>query len=162
MFCFASAACPCGMTMSETHQARLLLAMLRRRWDEVDELVAKAPIVADVFHDLAQLLFNLLPDRFKRRGRTGDFKLPDGEPDIVDVFRIYFGLLVMADERGFPRPATQTPAEYQDTLEEIFPRALVRSITAAFVKACYGHHAAPRPEIDEMRLSLDRLVAEAK
>jgi hypothetical protein len=136
----------------------------RRRWRQEETSIVRESVRegADVGHDLAQLLFNLLPDRFKRRGRTGDFKLPDGDPDIVDVFRIYFGLLVMADERGFPRPATQTPAEYQDTLEELFPSTLVRSITAAFVKACYGHHAVPRPEIDEMRLSLDRLVTEAE
>ncbi|MCH8206228.1 MAG: DUF4129 domain-containing protein [Chloroflexi bacterium] len=147
--------------------ALLLLARAfrrRKRWRLEETSIIRESIRedADVGHDLAQLLLNLLPDRFKRRRRTGHFKLPDGDPDIVDVFRIYFGLLVMADERGFPRPATQTPAEYQNTLEEIFPRTFVRSVTAAFVKACYGHHAAPRTEIDEMRLSLERLVTEAE
>ena len=147
--------------------ALLLLARAfrrRKRWILVESNIERESIRddADFGRDLAQLLFNLLPDRFKRRGETPRFKLPEGEPDIVDVFRIYFGLLVMAEERGLKRPAAQTPTEYQSTLEEVFPKTLVRSVTAAFMKACYGHHGAPRHEIEEMRLSLDRLVAEAE
>lgn len=117
---------------------------------------------ADIGRDLAQLLFNLLPDRFKRRREIAHFKLPEGEPDIVDVFRIYFGLLMLAEERGIPRPAAETPTEYQRTLEEVFPKTLVRSVTAAFMKACYGHYGAPRHEIEEMRLSLDHMISEAE
>ena len=136
----------------------------RKRWRLVQPEVLRESLRddVDVWQDLAQLLLNLLPDRFKRRGQTGHFKLPDGDPDIVDVFRIYFGLLVMAEERGFARPPTETPAEYQSTLEELFPRALVRSVTAAFVRACYGNHPAPRQQIDEMRLSVERLATEVE
>ena len=147
--------------------ALLLLARAfrrRKRWRVVESNIERESIrdAADIGRDLAQLLFNLLPDRFKRRRGTPQFRLPEGEPDVVDVFRIYFGLLVMAEERGFIRPPAQTPTEYQHTLEEVFPKTLVRSVTAAFMKACYGHHGAPRHEIEEMRLSLDRLLAEAE
>ena len=38
--------------MSESRHARLLLAILRRRWDEADELAARAPISTEVFLDL--------------------------------------------------------------------------------------------------------------
>ena len=52
--------------------------------------------------------------------------------------------------------------EYQRTLEQTFPASLVRWSTAAFIRARYGNHGAERREIDEMRLSLDRLIAGAE
>jgi hypothetical protein len=85
-------------------------------------------------------------------------KLPEDEPDVVEVFRVYFRLLTLAENRGHPRRLHQTPTEYQRTLERIFPRDLVRTVTAAFVRACYGHHPAPRRQIDEMRASLEQLA----
>jgi hypothetical protein len=147
--------------------ALLLLARAfrrRRRCRLVESTIERESIRddADIGRDLAQLLFNLLPDRFKRRREIAHFKLPEGEPDIVDVFRIYFGLLMLAEERGIPRPAAETPTEYQRTLEEVFPKTLVRSVTKAFMNACYGHHGAPRHEIEEMRLSLDHMISEAE
>ena len=78
---------------------------------------------------------------------------------MVDVFRIYFAMLVMAEEKGYPRPRTATPVEYQRTLETILPARLVRMATAAFVRACYGHHPAPPEQIEEMRVSLEQLSA---
>ncbi len=146
--------------------ALLLLARAfrrRKRWRLVESSIVRESIRedADVGHDLAQLLFGLLPDRLRRRRSSPRFRLPGGAPDVVDVFRIYYGLLALAEENGLPRPAAQTPAEYQQTLEQAFPESLVRWATAAFIRARYGHHGAERREIDEMRLSLDRLIAEA-
>ena len=117
---------------------------------------------ADPAYDMAKLLFNLIPRRLRGLKRRPLFKLPDDDSDIVDVFRIYFGLLVLADKRGFPRPPTDTPTEYQSTLEQIFPQRLVRSVTSAFNRACYGHQPAPREQIEEMRSFLERLSAEAR
>ena len=116
---------------------------------------------ADPAYDMTQLLFNLIPQRFRRVKRSRPFNLPDDEAGVVDVFRIYFGLLVLAEQRGFPRPPAETPSEYERTLERVFPGDLVRVITAAFNRACYGHHPAPRDKVEEMRASLERLVAEA-
>ena len=115
---------------------------------------------ADPALDMARLLYGLLPDRLRSRGRRPPFRLPDDDPDLVEVFRIYFGLLMLADERGFPRRANETPAEYQRTLERLVPRDLARRATAAFVRACYGHKPTSRDEIDEMRLSLEKLSAD--
>ena len=110
--------------------------------------------------DLANLLFNLIPDRFRRAKLRRSFRLPDGEPGIVDAFRVYFGMLTLAEERGFPRPQAETPQEYQRTLEQVFPRDLVRTATAAFTRACYGHHPASPEQIQEMRTSLEQLASE--
>ena len=146
--------------------ALLLLARAfrrRKRWRLLESSIVRESIRedADVGRDLAQLLLGLLPDRFKRRRASPRFRLPEGRPDVVDVFRIYYGLLALAEENGIPRPTSQTPAEYQRTLEQTFPASLVRWSTAAFIRARYGNHGAERREIDEMRLSLDRLIAGA-
>ena len=116
---------------------------------------------ADPAVDMARLLYGLIPDRLRSRGRLPPFRLPDDDADLVDVFRVYFGLLVIADERGFPRQPNETPIEYQTTLERLVPRNLARMATEAFVKACYGHQRTPREQIDEMRVSLERLSADS-
>ena len=115
---------------------------------------------ADPALDMARLLYGLLPDRLRSRGQRPPFRLPDDDADLVEVFRIYFGLLVLADERGFPRRPNETPTEYQRTLERLVPRDLARRATDAFIKACYGHLSTSREEIDEMRVSLEKLSAE--
>lgn len=111
---------------------------------------------ADAAYDLAKLLLGLLPLRRRRKKKAPPFRIPDGDPNIADVFRIYFGMLVMADGRGKPRQPYATPAEHQPVLESVISPSLVRRATAAFVRACYGHHPASRQEIDDMRVELDR------
>ncbi len=115
---------------------------------------------ADPANDLARLLLKLLPRRFTRPRGPRPFRIPGGEAGVVDVFKVYFGMLALAEKRGFPRPPAETPEEYAVTLEGLFPRDLVRTVTTAFVRACYGHHPAPRRQIDEMHSSLERLSAE--
>ena len=127
--------------------------------EEVRESVAED---ADVATDLARLLYSLVPDRFKRPRAARGRRIPEGDADIADVFRVYFGMLSLAEERGFPRPPAETPREYQGTLEGLFPRDLVRGATAAFNRACYGHRAPPRDHIDEMRLALEQLAKGGK
>ena len=113
---------------------------------------------ADAAADLVHLLYSLLPDRFKRKSGKPALRIPEGDADVAEVFRIYFGLLVLAEKGGFQRPSWQTPKEYQHTLERVFPRDVVHRVTAAFNRACYGHRAPPREQIDEMRLSLEQLA----
>ena len=130
----------------------------RVRWRRVDNDGIRESVAedADAATDLGRLLFNLLPERFRRKKAQYSVHLPDDEVNIVDFFRIYFGMLMLADDKGHPRPASQTPSEYQSTLEGIFPQRLVRMITHAFNQACYGHRPASRAQIDEMRQGLDQ------
>ena len=112
---------------------------------------------ANVANDLANLLFGLLPSRFRKARDSRALRVPAGDPNIVDVFRIYFGLLTLAEKRGSPRQPSETPSEYQRTLEGMFPQRLAQAATAAFMRACYGHHPAMREEIEEMRAELERV-----
>ena len=105
--------------------------------------------------DLARLLFGLLPNRFRRRKRDRRLRLPDDERNIVDVFRIYFGMLSIAASRGQPRLDFQTPGEYRTALRRVMPDRLVDMATAAFDRACYGRLPATSEEITEMRRMLE-------
>ena len=111
---------------------------------------------ADMGYDFANLLFNMLPARLRRRRRRTALRIPSGDANIADVFRIYFGLLMLGERRGVPKDAHQTPAEYQTTLAEIAQPGLARRATRAFMRACYGHAPATRQEIDAMRQDLER------
>ncbi|MCH8963237.1 MAG: DUF4129 domain-containing protein [Bacteroidetes bacterium] len=59
-------------------------------------------------------------------------------------------LLTLAEDKGFPRASSETPKEYQGTLERLFPPRLVQMATAAFAQACYGHQPVARDQIEEM------------
>lgn len=117
---------------------------------------------ADVTYDFANLLFNMLPSRFRRRPVSQPLQVPSDDPNVVDVFRIYFGMLVMAEQRGHPRHSSETPLEFQQTLERMLPQGLVRAATRAFTRACYGHHPATREQIEEMRTELERAAKSDK
>ena len=138
----------------------LLLRAFRRRvrWHGIELESERESLEADPASDIAKLLFNLIPKRLRQK-RSQGLRVPEGDAGVVDVFRVYFGLLTLAEERGHPRRPTETTVEYQRTLVRIFPANLVHMVTAAFNRACYGHHPAPRQQIDEMRASLERLVS---
>lgn len=135
----------------------------RIRWLRIDQEGARESLSEDVDPavDLARLLLNLVPDRFRKRKAEYRLQLPDDESEIVDVFRVYFGMLMLAEDRGRHRRASQTPTEYQTSLERVFPRNVVQQVTAAFNRACYGHQPASRAEIDEMRGALEQATAES-
>ena len=131
------------------------------RWRRIDDDGERESIAEDVDPglDMARLLFNLLPERFRRRRGAAGLRLPDDERGIVDVFRIYFGMLSVAGERGFLRPSNQTPNEYRSALARVFPDRIAGMATAAFNRACYGRRPASREQIEEMREVLERVAS---
>lgn len=131
------------------------------RWRRIDDDGERESIAEDVDAglDMARLLFNLLPERFRRRRRMGGLRLPDDEQDIVDVFRIYFGMLTVAETKGFRRPSNQTPNEYRSALARVFPGRIARMATEAFNRACYGRRPASRGQIEEMQEVLERVAS---
>ena len=131
------------------------------RWRRIDEDGERESIAEDVDPglDMARLLFDLLPERFRRRRRTAGLRLPDDEQNIVDVFRIYFGMLSVAEERGFRRPSNHTPNEHRSALARVFPGRIARLATDAFNRACYGRRPASRAQIDEMREVLEQVAS---
>ncbi len=131
------------------------------RWRRIDDDGERESIAEDVDPglDMARLLFNLLPERFRRRRRMAGLRLPDDEQNIVDVFRIYFGMLNVAEERGFRRGSNQTPNEHRSALARVFPGRIARMATDAFNRACYGRRPASREHIEEMREVLEQVAS---
>ncbi len=155
-------------TLEMTLVAILILAVLylmaksfrrRVRWRlvQVEGMRESVKEDSDAALDLGRLLLNLLPKRFRSKEKSPALMLPDDDPGVVEVFRVYFGLLTLAEGRGFPKGPAETPREYQHTLEQLFPRNLARAATSAFIRACYGHHPASREQIEEMKASLAQL-----
>ena len=104
-------------------------------------------------NDAARLLFGLLPDWLTRKRATG-YRLPDGPPGIVDVFRLYYRMLYLGGRKGVRREPHETPEELRGRLSGVLPPWLVRQVTAAFERACYGGVPAPAPAVAEMRSAL--------
>ena len=128
------------------------------RWRRVDPEGERESLYGDFdpTMDLARLLFGLLPDRFRRRRTDTSLRLPDDDQNIVDVFRIYFGMLAVAESRGEHRRVSDTAGEHRSALARVFPERLVNMATSAFDRACYGRRAATREQIDEMQQLLEQ------
>ena len=127
------------------------------RWRKTDVDGERESLIegTDPALDMARLLFNLLPERFRRKEVDDGLRLPEDEQNIVDVFRVYFGMINHAESKGLVRRGEQTPSEFQSALEEIFPQKLVDMATAAFNRACYGRRPASTDQIAEMRQLLE-------
>jgi hypothetical protein len=76
----------------------------------------------------------------------------------VDVLRLYYDLLTLADKRGLRRRSNETATEFQQKLEGLFPRDLVHMTTEAFNRAFYGHHPASGEQIARMRSHMNGLA----
>ena len=111
---------------------------------------------ANALSDFRRLLNRLLPDFLKRRPGSSR-TLPDGPYGVVEVFRIYYRLLAVAERRGIKRGPDKTTLEFQAALEGQFPKDLVLSATGAFNRACYGHHPASEEQIARMWTALRSL-----
>ena len=136
----------------------MLVVALRRLFKDVPErTVGTRESVSedvDVLSDLGRLLLKLVPPRLIRLKKRRDYALPDGPPGMVNVLRLYYELLTMAEDKGSARPPSETATEYERTLERLFPRNLVRMATGAFNRAIYGHHPAGDEQISQMRQAL--------
>ena len=115
---------------------------------------------ANISSDLARLLLGLLPDRFLKGRQRREYHIPDGSRGIVEVLRIYYEILTMAEENGLERHPDQTALEFRNALEGIFPQSLVRLATDSFNRACYGHEPASEERIIQMRSALEGLSIE--
>ena len=133
-----------------------LVRLTRRGGDEPTEGPLREGLTEDtnVFADMFKLLSRLVPNlRSAKQGKAG-YRIPSGPPGVVDVLRLYYGLLVAAERKGFRRGPYETASEFQRSLAVVFPPDLVRMATAAFDRALYGHHPASDEQIAHMRQSL--------
>ena len=111
---------------------------------------------SDVLSDTRSLLYALLPRR-SRKSPKERFELPDDAPSVVEALRTYYLLLRVADARSVTRPPSETPSEFQERLQAVFPPRLVELATNAFNLACYGHREPSELHLSELRaqVSLD-------
>ena len=117
---------------------------------------------AEPGEDLSSLLVGLLPEWMRRSRSKEGPRIPQGEPGITEVFRIYFRLLNLAEIVGSPKPTSATPAEYEGTLKSLFPQVPVQLATTAFNRACYGHLPATEEEIDRLQVALNWVEDQVK
>ncbi len=114
-----------------------------------DSLAQDASPAADV----AKLALRLVPDVLKRPQRKG-YRVPDGPPGIVEVFRLYYDMLDTAEEHGIIRRKHDTPKEFQDRLEGTFPADVVGPSTESFNLAIYADVPAERSVVQRLRQGL--------
>ncbi len=114
-----------------------------------DSLAQDASPAADV----AKLALRLVPDVLKRPQRKG-YRVPDGPPGIVEVFRLYYDMLDTAEEHGIIRRKHDTPREFQDRLEGTFPADVVGPSTESFNLAIYADVPAERSVVQRLRQGL--------
>lgn len=112
---------------------------------------------ADPASDFGRLMLKLIPSWLRGRRRGQGIGLPDGPPGVVDILKLYYELLALGEKKGIPRPAHETPTEFQPRLEVLFPRNLVRLATGAFNRACYGNHPSTEQQISQIRTSLTNI-----
>jgi len=113
---------------------------------------------ADVSADLGKLLSNLTPGWLRRGDKGPRLTPPDGPAGVVEVFEVYYDLLELAEERGYGKPPAQTPDEYLAILEGKLPSNVVREVTAAFNRACYGFLPSTDGQIERMRAGVKALA----
>ncbi len=114
---------------------------------------------ADYASDFGNLLWKILPDRFRGRRRKG-MQPPDGPPGIVEVFQIYYRLLKMAEQKGQARSNHQTTVEFQGPLTRVVTPELARLATYLFDRACYGYHPASEDQLGHLRLALQQRTSQ--
>ncbi|MEE2885072.1 MAG: DUF4129 domain-containing protein [Chloroflexota bacterium] len=112
--------------------------------------------------DMYTLLKGLLPERLKNKGSKVMYAIPDDDPLLAEIFRLYYRLLSMAEEKGFGRKLWETPNEYKSKLARIFPRDISAKATTAFNKACYGNRPSNRQSIQDMESYLSNISSEEK
>ena len=117
---------------------------------------ARESVIAgnDPLLDAARLLFDLLPERLRRRRVRRDLRPPDGEPGVVEAFKIYYSLLGVAERRGVLREEYESPLEFEVRLGPLFAPGLVEKATAAFNRACYGNLPPSETDLADLRSAI--------
>ena len=117
----------------------------------------------DPTKDLLKLLGGLLPSWLTRKSeKPRDWRYPDDEVGVTEVFLLYFDYLSAAVARGLVFSPQLTPNERVPDLQAALPGARVSLVTNMFNAACYGHVAAKRSTVDELRNELNAFTGETE
>ena len=108
----------------------------------------------DPLLDAARLLFDLLPERLRRRRVRRALQAPDGDPGVVEAFEIYYRLLGAAERKGVRRQESESPLEFKVRLVPLFAPGLAEKATAAFNRACYGNLPPLESDLADLRIAM--------
>jgi hypothetical protein len=138
---------------------------LRRFWTEAGEGIDETRetiLSRDLLQAQLSALWRAWWDRFRRAPEPAPdpFLSLEGETDARRAIRaIYQALLGAARDRGLTRTRSQTPLEYQHTLEEALPDAqdALDAITDGYQRARYAPQPPHAEQVEWVRQAWDRL-----
>lgn len=148
-----------GIIVAILLAAVVAVAFTLRRWwarrqeeqaDEIRESVWSSG-------SIAKGLLGSVRDGWNRLGELAGmvrrFGLGRDLYSIISIRKIYASLVRLAEIRGYPRPAAQTPYEYLHTLYCAFPgsEAEVETITEAYVGVHYGELPHSADDLQRIR-----------
>jgi hypothetical protein len=142
----------------------LALRRLQRRKDESSDETRESILTRDL---LSRQLSGLLRGRLRRwQGRAAQAFSPflalDGEQETRrQVRQIYQSFLAVMSERGRKRERSQTPAEFERTVQSDVAQeqAALAILTDSYVQARYAAHPPQRSRVEPVRQAWQRLHA---
>ncbi len=110
---------------------------------------------ADAKADMMKLLSSLVPDWLKGRKKRSQWKWPEGEKGVAEVFLLYFDTLAHAIKRGMVFDPNVTPSERVPALAVFLPDAPIEAVTSRFNAACYGGQPTDSGELGRLRQAIE-------
>lgn len=151
--------------------AGVVIAAMRLRWRRAPESsplrIETVAIGVSLWVGLVEMFRRIvreLVDLVRRTGKLFGRRAFQVEDQVATVRAVYRSLLAWAARRGLPRVPSQTPLEYERTLESAYPELAgeIGIITGAYIEVRYGRIAVAdnvligvKSAWERMRMSLD-------
>jgi len=115
----------------------------------------------EIVQSLVSMFQNSLQQVVALAGLAARFGVSRGLLSALSIRHIYASMCRLAARRGYARRRSQTPYEYQPTLDQAFPGAEVEiaRITEAYVGVHYGELPESRAALQEIRACWKRVRA---
>lgn len=105
-------------------------------------------------------LFDIAKRLLRREGYSEkkDFVIPDHLDDkSKTILGSYYRLLYLGSKNGLDKSSFATPKEFQPFLSRIFDVIIVKKVTNAFARVCYGAQTPSVEEVEEVTKLMDDL-----
>lgn len=130
-----------------------------RRWRVRPETAGGIRETVRPTGSLADDVLSYLRDRWQRLRELADLRRLFQLRGAGSIRAIYANLLVLMAAADHPRPAGQTPYEFEPTIEQVLParEGEVSAITDAYVRARYGEQDVGEAELQALRQAWRRV-----
>ncbi|MEC8986940.1 MAG: hypothetical protein VYD30_03175, partial [Chloroflexota bacterium] len=105
-------------------------------------------------------LFDIAKRLLRREGYSEkkDFVIPDHlDHKSKTILGSYYRLLYLGSKNGLDKSSFATPKEFQPFLSRIFDVIIVKKVTNAFARVCYGAQTPSVEEVEEVTKLMDDL-----